>query len=81
MQPFLTYITPSKTTFALNTESTYDWESKEWSIPINFNVSQMLVLGKRPIQIGAGVRYWAQSTEIGADDWGFRLQLTLLYPK
>lgn len=81
VQPFLTYITPSKTTFALNAESTYDWESKQWSVPINFNVNQMLVLGKRPIQIGAGVRYWAQSTEIGADDWGFRLSLTLLYPK
>lgn len=81
VQPFLTYITPSKTTFALNTESTYDWESEEWSIPINLNVSQMLVIGKRPIQIGAGVRYWVESTEIGADDWGFRLQLTLLYPK
>ena len=81
LQPFLTYITPSKTTFALNSESTYDWENKEWSIPINLNVSQMLLIGKRPIQVGAGVRYWAQSTEIGADKWGFRLQLTLLYPK
>lgn len=81
VQPFLTYITSSKTTFALNTESTYDWKGKEWSIPVNFTVSQLLVIGKRPIQIGAGVRYWAESSEIGADDWGFRLQLTLLYPK
>ena len=66
VQPFLTYITPSKTTFALNTESTYDWNNKEWAIPINFNVLQMLQIGKRPVQIGAGVRYWAKSTEIGA---------------
>ncbi len=25
LQPFLTYITPTKTTFAINTESTFDW--------------------------------------------------------
>jgi len=27
------------------------------------------------------VRYWAESTSIGAEDWGFRLAVTLLYPK
>jgi hypothetical protein len=36
IQPFLTYITKTKTTFALNTESTYDWENSQWSLPINF---------------------------------------------
>ena len=81
VQPFLTYITPTKTTFALNSESTYDWESQEWAIPINFVVSQMLQVGKRPLQLSAGVRYWVESTEIGAEDWGFRLAVTFLFPK
>ena len=81
VQPFLTYITDTKTTFALNTESTYDWQNKEWAIPVNFSISQMLVIGKRPVQVSAGVRYWAESTDIGAEDWGFRLAVTLLYPK
>lgn len=81
VQPFLAYITDTKTTYALNTESTYDWQNKEWAIPINFMVSQLLVVGKRPIQLSAGVRYWAESTDIGAEDWGFRLSVTLLYPK
>jgi hypothetical protein len=30
LQPFLTYTTPSATTFSLNTESTYDWNSRQW---------------------------------------------------
>jgi hypothetical protein len=81
VQPFLTYITSSKTTFVLNSEATYDWQNKEWSIPINFMVNQMMMMGKRPVQIGAGVRYWAESSSIGADDWGFRLNFVLLYPK
>jgi len=81
IQPFLTYVTDSKTTFALNTEATYDWESEEWAVPINFSVSQLLMAGKRPISVSAGVRYWAESTSIGAEDWGFRLAVTLLYPK
>jgi hypothetical protein len=81
VQPFLTYITSSKTTFVLNSEATYDWQNKEWSIPINFMVNQMMMMGKRPVQMGAGVRYWAESSSIGAEDWGFRLNFVLLYPK
>ena len=81
IQPFLTYVTSTKTTFALNSESTYDWENKEWAIPINLQVSQMLKAGNRPFQVQAGVRYWAQSSAIGAEDWGFRFSVILLFPK
>jgi hypothetical protein len=81
IQPFLTYITKTKTTISLNTESTYDWENEEWSVPINFNVLQLLKIGSQIIQVGVGVRYWADSPENGPQDWGARLQLTLLFPK
>ena len=81
LQPFLTYITASQTTFALNTESTYDWEANKWSVPINLNVAQLFKLGNQLFQIGGGIRYWAESPKSGPDDWGFRLQLTLLFPK
>ncbi len=81
LQPFLTYITPTKTTLALNTESTYDWEADEWSVPINFNVLQLAKIGPQIFQVGVGARYWADSPEGAADDWGFRAQLTFLFPK
>jgi hypothetical protein len=81
IQPFLTYITKAKTTIALNTESTYDWENEEWSVPINFNVLQLLRIGPQIVQVGVGVRYWADSLDNGPQDWGARLQLTFLFPK
>jgi hypothetical protein len=65
----------------LNTESTYDWENEEWSVPINFNVLQLLKIGPQLIQVGVGVRYWADSPDGGPQDWGARLQLTFLFPK
>lgn len=74
IQPFLTYITRTKTTISLNTESSYDWNEEEWSVPINFNVSQMLKVGSQLLQVGGGVRYWADSPDNGPDDWGARLQ-------
>ncbi len=39
IQPFLACLTSTHTTFSLNTESTYDWENEEWSVPINFSVA------------------------------------------
>jgi hypothetical protein len=81
LQPFLTYRTKTMTTFSLENQSTYDWENEEWSVPINFTVQQLVKIGKMPLQIGAGVRYWVVSSDNGAEGWGSRLQVTFLFPK
>lgn len=81
LQPFIAYITKTKTTFSLNSESTYDWEAEEWSVPVNVIVSQLLKVGKLPVQIGAGVRYWADSPDNGPEGWGARFAVTFLLPK
>ena len=81
IQPFLSYITKTKTTIGLNTESTFDWEAEQWTVPVNITVSQLLKLGRQPIQIGVGARYWAESPDNGPSNWGLRIQLTLLFPK
>lgn len=80
MQPFITYTTKSATTFGINTETTYDWKSENWSVPINVTVSQLTSLGKQPIQIGVGGKYYAESP-IGGANWGARVILTFLFPK
>lgn len=81
LQPFASYVTKTHTTFALNTESTYDWESEEWSVPVIFTVAQMLKIGKLPVQISLGAKYWADSPENGPEGWGGRFQFTFIFPK
>ena len=81
LQPFITYVTPKQMTFAFNTESTYDWDNKKWSVPLNLTVAQLLRMGNQLVQIGGGIRYWATTPDSGPEDWGFRLQFTLLFPK
>ena len=56
LQPFVSYTTPRATSFTLNTESSFEWESEEWSVPINFVVSQVVKLGDQPMQLGVGAR-------------------------
>jgi len=81
LQPFVSYTAPRAWTFTLQTESTYSWESEEWSVPINFAVSKLTKLGKLPVQCKAGVRYWADSPDSGPEGWGFKLGIVFLLPK
>ena len=51
LQPFISYTTKTKTTFGLNTESTYDWHNSQWTVPINLSVSQLIKVGKMPVSL------------------------------
>jgi hypothetical protein len=81
LQPFVAYITRTKTTFGLNTEATYDWENEQWSVPLNLVVSQLLKIGRLPVQFQVGVRYWADAPENGPDGLGYRAAVVFLFPK
>jgi len=81
LEPFVSYITKTRTTISLNTESTYDWNGKERSVPVNFIIGQMIKIGRQHMQVGAGVRYWAETPAGGPQGWGARLVVTFLVPE
>ena len=81
LQPFLAYTTPTAWTVNLNTESTYDWDTNDWTVPINLQVSKLIKIGSQPVSIGGGVRYWADSPTSGPEGFGARLTLTFLFPR
>lgn len=81
VQPFVSYIMKTKTTFGLLTESTYDWEGNHWSVPVIAQVAQMFKIGPQILQFTLGAKYWAASPDNGPENWGLRAQLTFLFPK
>jgi hypothetical protein len=81
LQPFLTYTTPTQWTFGLNTESTYDWENEQWSVPVNVSASKLTRFGSQLVSLGGGLRYWLDSPDSGAEGLGLRLTVTLLFPR
>lgn len=80
LQPFFSHTTSSALTIGLNTESTYDWTAEKWVVPINLTATQLTHMGKQPISVGGGVRYYASAPRDGPN-WGARLIFTLLFPK
>jgi hypothetical protein len=81
LQPFVAYTWPSAWTVSVQSESTCNWKTEDWSIPINAAVSKLVKLGKLPVSLQAGVGYWAESPETGPEGFRFRLQATFVLPK
>jgi hypothetical protein len=80
LEPFVSYTTKTYTSFGVNTESTYDWENSQWTVPINVSVTQMLKIGGQPLTLQLGYRYYAETPDNGPD-WGIRFAITFLFPK
>jgi hypothetical protein len=80
IQPFLSYTTPDAWTFTVNTESTYNWKTDDWTVPINAGVTKLVKFGTQPVSLGVLGRYYAESPEFGPHGWGARAVVTFLFP-
>lgn len=81
VQPFFSYTTKDAWSFTLNSESSYDWKGKQWSVPVNGMVSKLMKFGDQAVSIGGGLRYWADGPDAGPHDLGYRFVVTFLFPK
>lgn len=80
LQPFLSFTTKRFTTLGVNTETTYDWESDEATVPMNLSVSQLMRLGRQPVSFALNYRHYLDAPA-GGPDWGLSFTVTLLFPK
>lgn len=81
LQPFLSYGTRDGWTYALNTESNYDWTGNHWAVPIHFQVSKIVRFGKQPVSFGGGMRCWVTTPSGGPEGCGLRIIVTGIFPK
>jgi len=80
IQPFLAKGLGKGRTLSLNSESTYNWKSKKWTIPVNLAYSKVTKWGTQMISNQVGFGLYA-TTPSGGPDWQLRYTLTLLFPK
>jgi hypothetical protein len=83
LQPFIAYTFKTHTTFTLSSEASANWNNEpgdaKWTVPLILQISQILKVGKQPISVQVGGKYYTDSPRYGPD-WGVRFNLTLLYP-
>ena len=80
LQPFLSYTWPTATTLAVNTETSYNWNTEEWTVPLHVILKQFVKLGGQPMQFEVAGTYYAESPD-GGPEWGVRFTITFVFPK
>lgn len=80
VQPFLSYTNRRATTWGVNSEASYNWKTKGWTVPINLSVSHLYKFGDQRVSLGGGAKVYAAQEGVGPE-WGLRLVATFLYPE
>jgi hypothetical protein len=80
IQPFVGYTWSDTTSLTLNSESTYDWERAQWTVPLNLTLAHIVSVGTLPVSVQGAVRYYAAAPSQTAS-WGLRITLSLLFPE
>jgi hypothetical protein len=79
LQPFLVYTTKDAWGIVLQTESSYSWDTDEFTVPVNFFVNKLTTVGEQKVQIQVGLRYWAETPDNGPEDFGASTKFTFLF--
>ncbi len=80
LQPFGSYTFKNGVALQLSSESTYDWGSEKWVVPVIGQVSKVMNLNGQRMNIGIGAKYYAEGPT-GTPEWGLRLNVVFLFPE
>jgi hypothetical protein len=80
LQPQASYTTKKEMSFGVNSQSSYDWVGGEWTMPLEFSVSQLMKFGGQSVSLGVAWRTYAKRPE-GGPNWGLGFTVAFLFPK
>ncbi len=80
LNPFVTYNAAGGWSFTLQTETTYDWVNRTWTVPVTASVAKLTRIGAQPVSFNLGLRYYASSPAGAAKGLGVRASMVFLFP-
>ena len=78
IQPFATYHLPKGWSVGINSESTYEWDTRELTVPILLQVNKVIKINDLPMSFGIAPEYYAVHPDNGAR-WGVRGLVTFVF--
>jgi len=80
LQPFVAYQMRHAVTLTVDSESTFNWEADEATVPLIVLLSKVTKFGPLPFSIQGGGGYYLQRPD-GAQRWIARLNFVLILPR
>jgi len=59
---------------------TYNWDTHDWTVPINLLISKTVIMGKTPLKIELELNYYVEQPDEFGPDWMVGLNLTPVVP-
>jgi len=69
IQAFYTYLPGGGWTVGSGPNFTYDWESEQWTVPLQINVGKTVVWNGRPWKLGVELNYYVERADAFGPEW------------
>ena len=80
LNPGLSYTLESEVAFNLYSETFYNWNTEQWTVPLNLSVSTLVAPGGQNIVVTLAGRYYAERG-LWDPQWGAQLNFNFLFPQ
>jgi hypothetical protein len=80
IQPLLSYLPGGGFVIGSSGAITYNWESEQWTVPIQLILSKTLKIGKMPIKIALEANYYVEKSDALGQEWMVGLNITPVVP-
>ncbi len=54
---------------------TYDWESEQWTVPLQINTGKTVVWNGRPWKLSVELNYYVEKSDTFGPEWMFSLNI------
>ncbi len=75
IQLFLTYLPGGGWNVGSGPIITYDWESEQWTVPLQINAGKTVIMGGRPWKLSAEVNYYVDKPDAIGPEWMFSFNI------
>lgn len=58
----------------------YDWDSSEWTVPLNLSISKTVIIGKTPWRFGLEANYYVERPDAFGPEWMIGINITPVVP-
>jgi len=76
IQPLATYLPGGGWAIGTAPVITYDWNSEQWTVPLNLTVDKTVVIGGRPWKLGVELNYYVEKADTFGPDFGISFNIT-----
>lgn len=79
VNPGVSYTTEAEVAFNMFSETIYNWNNEQWTVPLNASVSALVKPGGQNIVVSVGGRYYVERG-FWDPQWGAQLNFNFLFP-